>query len=75
MFQCVLNKLPVLNKLGLRIWQICKYVRVTHGAEYAWFVKLGHFDKHFIKNAGKRSPAGKHFGKFSPGYSFPVYQI
>ena len=62
MFQCVSNKLSVLNKLGLRIWQICKYVRVTHGAEYAWFVKLGHFDKYFIKNRWKK-PCRKTFWK------------
>ena len=23
------------------------------------FVKLGHFDKHFVKNSRKKSPAGK----------------
>ena len=33
------------------------------------FVKLGRFDKDFIKSARKRGPAGKHFGVFSPRYS------
>ena len=28
------------------------------------FVKLGHFDKDFVKNTRKRGPAGKHFGDF-----------
>ena len=46
--------LPVLNMSGLRIWQGCEYARVTQGAEYAWFVELGHFNKHFIKNTCKR---------------------
>ena len=32
------------------------------------FVELGHFDKHFVKNA-KKGLAGKHFGVFSPIYS------
>ena len=32
------------------------------------FVKLGHIDKHFIKNTRKRDPAGKHFGVFSVRY-------
>ena len=32
----VSNKPPVLNMLGLRIWQGCEYARVTHRAEYAW---------------------------------------
>ena len=31
-----LDKLVVLNMLGLRIWQDCKYVRVTQCAECAW---------------------------------------
>ena len=30
------------------------------------FVELGYFDKHFVKNARKESPLGKHFGVFSP---------
>ena len=30
------------------------------------FVELGHFDKHFFKNARKIGPAGKNFGVFSP---------
>ena len=34
-FHRVLNKLPVLNMPRLRIWQGCKYARVTQGAEYA----------------------------------------
>ena len=33
------------------------------------FVKLGHFDKHFIKNSRTRGHAGEHFGVFSPRYS------
>ena len=33
-FHEVLNKLPVLNMPGLRIWQDCKYVRVIKGAEF-----------------------------------------
>ena len=33
------------------------------------FVKLGHFDKHFIKKSTKKSPAGKNFGVFSLRYS------
>ena len=28
------------------------------------FVELGHFDKHFVKNARKKGPARKHFGVF-----------
>ena len=30
----VLNKPPVLNMLGHRIWQGCEYARVMQGAEY-----------------------------------------
>ena len=33
------------------------------------FVKLGHFDKHSIKNTIIKTPAGKIFGVFSPRYS------
>ena len=33
------------------------------------FVKLGHFDKHFVKNSRKKGPAGKNFRVFSPRYS------
>ena len=33
------------------------------------FVELGHFDKHFVKNAQKVEPVGKHFGIFSAKYS------
>ena len=29
MLRCVLNRPPFLNITGLRIWQICEYVRVT----------------------------------------------
>ena len=32
------------------------------------FVELGHFDKHFVKNARKKGPAGKSFGVFFPRY-------
>ena len=32
-------------------------------------VKLGHFDKHFVKNTRKRGLAGKHFGNICPRYS------
>ena len=35
-FHRVLSKPPVLNMLGLRIWQGCEYERVTQGFEYAW---------------------------------------
>ena len=35
-FHKLLNKLPVLNKPGLRIWQGSEYPRVTQGVEYAW---------------------------------------
>ena len=35
MFHRVLNNHPVLNMLGLRIWEGCEYV-VTQDAEYAW---------------------------------------
>ena len=35
-FHRVLNKLTVLNMLGLRIWQGCEYAKVTQGPEYAW---------------------------------------
>ena len=37
-FHRVLNKPPVLNMPGLRIWQGCEYeyVRITLRAEYAW---------------------------------------
>ena len=31
----VLNKPPILNMLGLRIWQGCEYARATQGAEYS----------------------------------------
>ena len=34
-FHKVLNQAPVLNIPGRRIWQVCEYVRVTQGAEYA----------------------------------------
>ena len=34
-FYRVLNKPPVLNMPGPRIWQGCQYARVTQGAEYA----------------------------------------
>ena len=30
------------------------------------FVKLGHFDKDFVKGTGKKGPTGKHFGDCSP---------
>ena len=33
-FRRVLNKSPVLYTLGLRIWQGCKYARVTQCAQY-----------------------------------------
>ena len=33
------------------------------------FVKLGHFDKHFMKKSKKKGPAGKNFGVFSLRYS------
>ena len=32
------------------------------------FMKLGHFDKHFVKNTRKSVSAGKAFGSFSPRY-------
>ena len=32
------------------------------------FIKLGHFDKHFVKNTQKKGPAGKNFGVFSLRY-------
>ena len=35
-FHRALNKPPVLNMPGLRIWQDCEWARVTKGAEYAW---------------------------------------
>ena len=31
-------------------------------------MKLGHFDKHFVKNLRKKRPAGENFGVFSPRY-------
>ena len=34
-FHRVLNMPPVLNMLGLRIWQGCEYASATRGAEYA----------------------------------------
>ena len=34
-FHRVINNPPVLNMLGLRIWQGCEYARVTQVAEYA----------------------------------------
>ena len=34
-----------------------------------YFVKLGHFEKHFLKNVKKKGPAGKKFGFFLPRYS------
>ena len=33
------------------------------------FVELGHFDKLFIKNTGKKSPTWKNFGAFYLRYS------
>ena len=36
MFHKVLDKPPVLNMPGFRMWQGCEYVRVRQGAEYAW---------------------------------------
>ena len=33
------------------------------------FLKLGHFDKLFVKNKRKKGPAGKEFGAFTPRYS------
>ena len=35
-----------------------------------WFVELGHFVKHFVKNAGKRGLTCNHFGTFFPIYSW-----
>ena len=35
----------------------------------ARFVELGHSNEDFVKKIRKRSPAGKHFGVFSPRYS------
>ena len=35
-FHKVLEKPPVLNMLGLRIWKGCEYARVTQSAEYLW---------------------------------------
>ena len=32
------------------------------------FIKLGHFDKYFVKNTQKKGPAGKNFGVFSLRY-------
>ena len=31
--------------------------------------ELGHFSKHFVKNAKNGGPSGKHLGVFSPIYS------
>ena len=64
-FHMVLNNLPVLNMSGLRIWQGCEYARVTQGAECAWFVELGHFNKHFIENTCKRGLTEKLLEFFS----------
>ena len=33
------------------------------------FVKLGHFDKHFVKNSRKKGSTGENFGDFSTRYS------
>ena len=33
------------------------------------FLKLGHFDKLFVKNKRKKGSAGKEFGAFTPRYS------
>ena len=43
-----------------------------HGKE--GFAELGHFDKHFVKNAQKKKdPAGERFGVFSPRYFKTVF--
>ena len=34
-----------------------------------YFVKLGHFEKQFLKHVKKKGPAGKKFGFFLPRYS------
>ena len=36
----------------------------------AGFLELEHFNKHFVNNTRKRDFAGKHFGVFSPRYSY-----
>ena len=33
------------------------------------FVKIGHFDKPFVKNSRKKGPAGEKFRVFPPRYS------
>ena len=33
------------------------------------FLKLGHFDKHFLKKSKIKSPAAENFGAFYPRYS------
>ena len=33
------------------------------------FLKLGHFDKHFLKKPKIKSPAAENFGAFCPRYS------
>ena len=56
MFHRILNRPPVVDIPGLRIW--CLNMR-----EYALIMLIiigfGHFDKHFVKNKRKRGPAGK----------------
>ena len=50
---------------------IRKYDRVLNmrrDAVTEEFMKLGHFDKHFVKNTRKSVSAGKAFGSFSPRY-------
>ena len=34
-----------------------------------FFMKLGHFDEHFVKNTWKKSHAGKDSRDFSPRYT------
>ena len=40
-----------------------------HLSGQARFLRIRHFDKHFIYNTPKKGPAGKNFGVFSPRYS------
>ena len=59
-----------MERFVKRIMPGCKCTtRIFQGREWGKIVEMGDFNKHFIKNTRKRSPAGKHFCAFSPRYS------
>ena len=55
--------------IELFIFESCCGVQQEIFQGWGGFVKIGHSDKHFVKNSRKKDPAGKHFEVFSPRYS------